>query len=63
MESHTFRFKVGVRPIEFTINHDLKDYGLDIRVGFDSWLLRTNEFTEGSFISYLKRKTPMARIH
>lgn len=62
-EKHDFSFKLGRKNIKFSVTHNLKDFGLSIEKGFESWILRTNEFTKKSFIDYLKDKTPEAKIY
>lgn len=40
------------------IAHNLEKLGMDIQICFESWILRTDRYTDESFCSYLKSKDP-----
>lgn len=49
-------FKKGKKKYQFKIRHNLDEFGLSIDVAFCNWSMRTNKFTIGSFIEYVKSK-------
>lgn len=56
----TVKFKVGRKPIEFQVIHNLADQGYTIGGPLlDNWLARTKTYDDRSLVDYINSKTHM----
>lgn len=50
----------GKGVIEISVEHNLIDpFGLSIEDAFESWFIRTDEYTTRSFCNYVRSKSPV----
>jgi hypothetical protein len=52
-------FKRGKKKHKFSLVHNLDEFQLSIDSALLNWSLRTDTFTEQSFIDYVKSKDPV----
>jgi len=65
MQSHTITFFLRERKHgpkkkkQYTMLHNLAEFGLDISAAFDNWCARTEDFTIENFCEYVVSKDPV----
>jgi len=53
---HTVKFTLKGKDYIFEVVHNLEYFGLDIESALHNWLARTKDFTQKSFMDYVKSK-------
>lgn len=48
--------------IQFEIEHNLNDYGLNLTAGVINWMVRTDDYSPESLCNYLVSKDPINLI-
>lgn len=52
----TVHFEVDGKPVDFTIEHNLSDFGLNLEDAVINWTARTSNFTAISLCRYVRGK-------
>lgn len=58
MQTSDIEFKVGNKPVKFTVVNNLDEFGLSVEDAVVNWTERTKEFTPESFCKYVISKDP-----
>lgn len=56
MERAQISFKVGRKQYNIDVAHNLNQHGTSIEAAFENWVHRTTDYSEESFIRYVKYK-------
>lgn len=50
-------FKVGDNDVKFSIIHNMPEsFGLSFNNALDSWIVRTDDYSDESLVNYIKQK-------